>query len=107
MKIRGWEAKQHEKDFALSAKKHELERKKRGRRGRNKMRVIPLLGKLGKIKSKNEELRMETTGLTTTRHAAQMLIFVISKINRTFQRLPFLHHTCDILFSLHLFCICR
>ena len=57
MKIRGWEAKQHEKDFALSAKKHELERKKRGRRGRNKMRVIPLLGKLGKIESKNEELR--------------------------------------------------
>ena len=75
--------------------------------GRNKMRVIPLLGKLGKIESKNEELRMETTSLTTTRHAAQMLIFVISKINRTFQRLPFLNHTCDILFSLHLFCICR
>ena len=71
------------------------------------MRVIPLLGKLGKIESKNEELRMETTSLTTTRHAAQMLIFVISKINRTFQRLPLLHHTCNNVFSLPLFCICR
>ena len=34
MEIRGWEAKQHEKDFALSAKKnHELERKKREENG--------------------------------------------------------------------------
>ena len=51
--------------------------------------------------------RMETTSLKTTSTTAQMLIFVISKIKRTFQRLPLLHHTCNNVFSLPLFCICR
>jgi len=37
---------------------------------------------------------METTSLKQTRSTpAQMPIFVISKIKRTFQKLPLLHHT--------------
>ena len=50
---------------------------------------------------------METTSLTTRSTSAQMPIFVISKIKRTFQRLPLLHHTRTTVFSLRLFCICR
>ena len=33
VEIRGWEAKQHEKDFALSAKKSRIREKEEGREG--------------------------------------------------------------------------